>query len=198
MYIGRAGPNNDNWENKKTFWLKSVSEKTKNILAEVCLWEKDGQMVFGWSNFHAQFGCAQNSIWSCIFAYFFCFVRLLPTDVNLLLTLGLDATDGSVGELAALPTLSPREKSPLPEAQRRIEPAMLHHTEQQSQRTTDWAILAPNKQTKLIGFLVAGLPGAWHSSMCQCLYWLAWCQLMWWDQTACKLELQLLSHCGSV
>ena len=41
------------------------------------------------------------------------------------------------------PVIIPREKSPLPEAQRRIEPVMLHHAGQQAQHTTDWAIQAP-------------------------------------------------------
>ena len=36
-------------------------------------------------------------------------------------------------------------KIPLPEAQRRVEPATLHHhTGQQAQHATDWAILTPN------------------------------------------------------
>ena len=37
--------------------------------------------------------------------FFVCLVRLLLTHVSLLLTLGLDATDRSVGGLAALQTL---------------------------------------------------------------------------------------------
>ena len=37
--------------------------------------------------------------------------------------------------------LTPRETSPLPEAQR-VEPIMLHHTGQGAQHTTNWAILA--------------------------------------------------------
>ena len=40
------------------------------------------------------------------------------------------------------PMFSPREKSPLPEAQRRIKPRALHHTGQWAQHTTDWAILS--------------------------------------------------------
>ena len=39
--------------------------------------------------------------------------------------------------------LTPKEKSPLVEAQRRVEPVMLHHTGQQAQQATNWAILAP-------------------------------------------------------
>ena len=35
------------------------------------------------------------------------------------------------------PMLTPREKFPLPEAQRRVEPATLHHAEQRAQHTTD-------------------------------------------------------------
>ena len=38
--------------------------------------------------------------------------------------------------------LTPREKSPLPEVQKRIKPTTLHHTGQQAQHTTHWAILA--------------------------------------------------------
>ena len=41
------------------------------------------------------------------------------------------------------PMLSPREKSPVPEDQRRAEPAILHQAGQQAQHTTSWAILAP-------------------------------------------------------
>ena len=43
-------------------------------------------------------------------------------------------------------------KSPLPEAQRRIEPTTLHHTGQQAQHATDWAILAP--QSRKWDFLI--------------------------------------------
>ena len=39
--------------------------------------------------------------------------------------------------------LTPREKSPLPEAQRRIEPAALHHSGQRNQHTADWTTSAP-------------------------------------------------------
>ena len=35
------------------------------------------------------------------------------------------------------PMLTPREKSTLPEAQRRVEPTTLHHTGQRAQHTTD-------------------------------------------------------------
>ena len=42
------------------------------------------------------------------------------------------------------PILTPREKSLLPETQRRIEPTTLHYTRQQSQHTIDWAIPAPS------------------------------------------------------
>ena len=41
------------------------------------------------------------------------------------------------------PMLIPRERSFLSEAQRRIEPATLHHARQRAQHTNDWAILAP-------------------------------------------------------
>ena len=40
--------------------------------------------------------------------------------------------------------LSSREKSPLPEAQRRFEPTTLHDAGQQAQHTTDWAIPVPH------------------------------------------------------
>ena len=39
---------------------------------------------------------------------------------------------------------TPREKSPLLEAQRRVEPATLHHARQRAQHTIDWAIPAPH------------------------------------------------------
>ena len=40
------------------------------------------------------------------------------------------------------PMLPAREKSPLPESQRRIEPTTLHYAGQRAQHTADWAILA--------------------------------------------------------
>ena len=42
------------------------------------------------------------------------------------------------------PMLSSREKSPLPEAQRRFEPTTLHDAGQRAQHTTDWAIPVPH------------------------------------------------------
>ena len=39
--------------------------------------------------------------------------------------------------------LTQREKSPLPEAQRRVKPMTLHHTWLRAQHTTSWAIPAP-------------------------------------------------------
>ena len=39
------------------------------------------------------------------------------------------------------PILTPAEKPPLPEAQRRFEPKTLHHAGQQAQHPTNWAIL---------------------------------------------------------
>ena len=39
------------------------------------------------------------------------------------------------------PMLTPREKSLLPEAQRKVELVTLHHAGQQAQHTTNWAIL---------------------------------------------------------
>ena len=47
--------------------------------------------------------------------------------------------------MAPEPMLTPREKSPLPEAQRRVEPVILHHTGQRAQHTTDWAFPTPNQ-----------------------------------------------------
>ena len=49
----------------------------------------------------------------------------------------------SFGGMESEPMLTPKEKSPLLEAQGRFEPATLHHTGEPAQRTTDWAILAP-------------------------------------------------------
>ena len=43
------------------------------------------------------------------------------------------------------PVLTPREKSPLPEAQRRVELVTLHHAGQRAQHTTKWAIQAPER-----------------------------------------------------
>ena len=39
--------------------------------------------------------------------------------------------------------LTPREKSHLQEAQRRVEPTTLHDAQEQAQHTTSWAILGP-------------------------------------------------------
>ena len=49
----------------------------------------------------------------------------------------------SFGGMVSVPTLTPREKSPLLAAQRRTEPMTLHHAWQRAQHTTDWAIPAP-------------------------------------------------------
>ena len=48
----------------------------------------------------------------------------------------------SSGGTESKPVLTPREKSPLPEAQRRAEPATLHQAIQRAQQTTDWPIPA--------------------------------------------------------
>ena len=49
----------------------------------------------------------------------------------------------SFGGMESEPMLTPRKKSPLPGAQRRVKPVMLHHAGQRAQHTTDWAIRAP-------------------------------------------------------
>ena len=43
----------------------------------------------------------------------------------------------SLGGTESEPMLTPREKSPLPEAQRRVEPAKLHYIGRRTQHTTD-------------------------------------------------------------
>ena len=40
--------------------------------------------------------------------------------------------------------LGPREKSALPEAQRRVEPVTLHHAGLWAQHATHWAVPAPS------------------------------------------------------
>ena len=55
--------------------------------------------------------------------------------------------------------LTPREKSPLPVAQMRVEPMTLHDTEQQVQHTMDWTIPAHYTSNLNIATLVAILPG---------------------------------------
>ena len=47
------------------------------------------------------------------------------------------------------PMLTPREKSPLPEVMRRIEPTALHQAGHLAQNSTDWATLAPTKEQDL-------------------------------------------------
>ena len=61
----------------------------------------------------------------------------------------------SFGGMESEPMLTPREKSPLPEAQR-IGPMTLHHTGQSDQHTTDRAIPASKPGTQL---RPADLPG---------------------------------------
>ena len=59
------------------------------------------------------------------------------------------------------PMLTPREKSPLLEAQRRVETATLHHAGQPAQRTTDWAIPAsPNGQCSCLHSTALNTSGA--------------------------------------
>ena len=50
----------------------------------------------------------------------------------------------SYGGVESEPKLTPREKSPLPEAQRRIEPTTLYHAGQQSQHATDELFRTPS------------------------------------------------------
>ena len=50
---------------------------------------------------------------------------------------------GRGGGVESEPTLTPREKSSISEAQGRVKPATLLHARQPAQHTTDWAIPAP-------------------------------------------------------
>ena len=50
-------------------------------------------------------------------------------------------------EMESEPMLTPMEKSPLLETQKRVEPTKLHHAGQRIQHTTDEAILDPHKTT---------------------------------------------------
>ena len=61
------------------------------------------------------------------------------------LDLGLYSYLKSFGGIVSETKLTAREKSPVPEAQRRFEPVTLHHTRQPAQLTTDWAISAPTQ-----------------------------------------------------
>ena len=83
--------------------------------------------------------------------------------------------------------LTPRGKSPEPEAQMRFEPATLHHTGQRTQHTTDWAIPAPVMRRCL-----------WFSGSQKHakIY-----RMDWWSKTLCMLShwnrscmSNLLSH----
>ena len=75
---------------------KQWQQKTKDILAEVCLWEKEGQSD-RWFLVDLIFMqlcvCTEQFLIICIYI-FFCFLWLL------LLTLGLDVTDRTVGSPA--------------------------------------------------------------------------------------------------
>ena len=55
---------------------------------------------------------------------------------------GLYCHPKSLWGMESEPMLSPRKKSPLPEAQRKFEPATLHLTGQQAQHTTDCPVPA--------------------------------------------------------
>ena len=43
------------------------------------------------------------------------------------------------------PVLTPKEKSPLPEVQRRVEPEVLYHAGQRAQHANNWAIAVPEQ-----------------------------------------------------
>ena len=58
------------------------------------------------------------------------------------LDLGLYSHPKEFYGMESEPMLTPKEKSPLPETQRRVKPATLHHAGQRTKHTTDWAILA--------------------------------------------------------
>ena len=60
----------------------------------------------------------------------------------------------SFGGMESEPILTPKEKSPLLEVQRRVEPMTLHHTGQRAQHTINWAIPAPS------GLVIRSLPQA--------------------------------------
>ena len=53
------------------------------------------------------------------------------------------SSEGVRGGMESETMLTPTEKSPLLEAQRRFKPATLHHAGQRAQHTIDWAIPAP-------------------------------------------------------
>ena len=72
---------------QKTYWLKSVTEK-------------EGQVVFGGSNFHVVWVCTEQFLIMCICIFFVCSIS--SDRFHLLLALGLDSTDSSVGGLATL------------------------------------------------------------------------------------------------
>ena len=55
------------------------------------------------------------------------------------------------------PILTPREKSPLPEAQKRVEPVMLHHAGQQAKHTANKAIQSPNNGYEVAYLFVSSL-----------------------------------------
>ena len=85
--------------------------------------------------------------------------------------------------------VTPREKSCLPEAQKRIEPATLHHTGQRAQHSTGWPILAPdlcsrsqlcekNKIFWVFHFLVNFCQFGWNFGCCQ-IRWFAEVYVGW-------------------
>ena len=67
--------------------------------------------------------------------------------------------------------LTPRKKPPVLEAQRRVEPVMLHHAGQRAQHTTDWATMAPCPmfKTGCGGEGLVTLLGDFFAYICDCL-----------------------------
>ena len=57
----------------------------------------------------------------------------------------------SIVGMESEPMLTPRKNSPVPEAQRSVEPTTLHHTGQRAQHTTYWAVLGPWCSLKVTG-----------------------------------------------
>ena len=72
----------------------------------------------------------------------------------------------SLGGMESEPIFTLRKKSPLPEAQRRFEPATLHLAGQPAQHTANWAILALSRTSHVsdlkTGTVEATLPGSWR------------------------------------
>ena len=124
------------------------------------------------------------------------------------LDLGLYSHPNSFWGMESELKLTPREKFPLPETQRRLKAATLHHARQPGQHTTNWAILTPRDSLMhiyplthpsswpavclLVALLILHWPIA-SSDNCATLLFVYW--LLYSFYTGRLLRLTTVPHC---